>query len=99
VAAAPNELIHQPLRLRIMAALNSLPPRESLEFTRLKSIVAATDGNLGAHLATLENARYVRIDKDFLEKKPRTRIAITREGRQALMQHVAYLRNILDGVV
>lgn len=99
MAAAPNELIHQPLRLRIMAALNSLPPRESLEFTRLKSIVAATDGNLGAHLATLENARYVRIDKDFLEKKPRTRIAITREGRQALMQHVAYLRNILDGVV
>jgi len=93
-----NGLIHQPLRLKIMAALNGLSPREAIEFTRLKSIVEATDGNLGAHLSTLEQAGYVQIEKDFVGKKPRTRVALTREGRRALVQHVAYLRDILEGV-
>jgi len=95
---AANELVHQPLRLKIMAALHGLSPRDAVEFTRLKSIVDATDGNLGAHLTTLEQAGYVRIDKDFAGKKPRTRVALTRTGRLALIQHVAYLREILEGV-
>jgi DNA-binding MarR family transcriptional regulator len=93
-----NELIHQPLRLKIMAALNGLSLRESMEFTRLKNILGATDGNLGAHLSTLEQAGYIRIEKDFVGKKPRTRIAMTPPGRKALAQHVAYLRAILEGV-
>jgi DNA-binding MarR family transcriptional regulator len=93
-----NGLIHQPLRLKIMATLNALSPREAIEFTRLKSIVEATDGNLGAHLSTLEQAGYVHIEKDFVAKKPRTRVALTRNGRKALVQHVAYLRDILEGV-
>lgn len=93
-----NGLIHQPLRLKIMATLNALSPREAIEFTRLKSIVEATDGNLGAHLSTLEQAGYVQIEKDFVAKKPRTRVALTRNGRRALVQHVAYLRDILEGV-
>ena len=96
--AESNELIHQPLRLKIMAALNGLSTRESLEFIRLKSVVGATDGNLGAHLSTLEQAGYVQIEKDFVAKKPRTRVALTRNGRRALVQHVAYLRDILEGV-
>jgi DNA-binding MarR family transcriptional regulator len=98
MAGEANDLIHQPLRLKIMAALNALPPRDAIEFTRLRSVVEATDGNLGAHLATLEQAGYVTLEKDFVAKKPRTRVSATREGRKALGQHVAYLRDILDGV-
>jgi DNA-binding MarR family transcriptional regulator len=92
-----DDIIHQPVRLKIMAALNALPAGEAIEFTRLKAIVAATDGNLGAHIATLEQAAYVSVAKDFNGKKPRTRIAMTRGGRRAFAQHVAYLRDILDG--
>jgi DNA-binding MarR family transcriptional regulator len=95
--AKSDDIIHQPIRLRIMAALNALPADEAVEFTRLKAIVAATDGNLGAHIATLEQAAYVTVTKDFIGKKPRTRIAMTRGGRRAFAQHVAYLRDILDG--
>ena len=95
--AEPNEIIHQSMRLKIMSALNALPSAELLEFTRLKAIVQATDGNLGAHLVTLENAGYVSIEKDFVGRKPRTRVAMTRTGRRAFEQHVAYLRDILDG--
>lgn len=92
-----DEIIHQQTRLRIMAALNVLPPRERIEFTRLKTIIQATDGNLGAHLATLENAGFIGVEKDFVGKKPRTRIAMTAAGRGAFARHVAYLRDILDG--
>lgn len=92
-----DEIIHQQVRLRIMAALNAVPDGERLEFTRLKAIVQATDGNLGAHLATLEHAGYVGIEKDFVAKKPRTRVSMTRAGRKAFTRHVAHLRDILDG--
>ena len=80
-----------------MATLNALAEDEQLEFTRLKAILQATDGNLGAHLVTLENAGYISIEKDFVAKKPRTRVSLSRPGRKAFVRHVAYLRDILDG--
>jgi DNA-binding MarR family transcriptional regulator len=97
--AEHDDLIHQPLRLKVMAALNGLGAREAMEFTKLKAIVQATDGNLGAHLATLERAGYLRQEKDFVGKKPRTRIAATAAGRKAFLQHVVYLRALLDEAV
>jgi DNA-binding MarR family transcriptional regulator len=95
--SAPDEIIHQQVRLRIMATLNALAEGEQLEFTRLKAILQATDGNLGAHLATLEDAGYISVEKDFVAKKPRTRVGLTRGGRRAFTRHVTYLREILDG--
>lgn len=94
---ALDEIIHQPVRLRIMAALKVLPARESIEFVRLRSIVSATEGNLGAHLVTLEKHGYVRIEKDFVGKKPRTSITLTAAGRRAFGCYVDHLRGILDG--
>jgi DNA-binding MarR family transcriptional regulator len=93
----PDEIIHQSLRLRIMATLNALPKGEKLEFTRLKALLKATDGNLGAHIATLETAGYVAVEKDFVDKRPRTRAAVTAAGRRAFEAHVAYLRALIDG--
>lgn len=91
----PDEIIHQTVRLKIMSALNALG--DPLEFMQLKATVNATDGNLGSHLATLEKAGYVAVEKDFIGKKPRTRVSITKDGRRAFAQHVAYLRDVLDG--
>ncbi len=94
----PDSVIHQPVRLKIMAALKPLPPKEMLEFVRLKAVVGATEGNLGAHIATLEEAGYVQTIKDFNGKKPRTRISLTRQGRRAFEAYVDYLRDIIgDG--
>lgn len=92
----PDPTIHQPMRLKIMAALKALPPREQLEFTRLKSIVGATDGNLGAHITTLEQAGYIEIEKDFIGKKPRTRMRLTKAGRRAFETYVDFLREIVN---
>lgn len=91
----PDPIIHQPARLKIMAALKALPSREQLEFVRLKSIVNMTDGNLGAHIVTLEQAGYVAVEKDFVGKKPRTRLRMTGAGRRAFENYIAFLREIV----
>ena len=96
--ADADEIIHQSTRLKIMSVLNALTDGEGLEFKRLKAIAQATDGNLGAHLATLEKAGYVEIDKDFVGKRPRTRARITRTGRKAYAAHLQYLRDIIGGI-
>jgi DNA-binding transcriptional ArsR family regulator len=95
--AGPDEIIHQSLRLRIMAALHAARDGDGLEFSRLKALAGATDGNLGSHLATLEGAGYVAIAKDFVGKKPRTRASITDLGARAFRQHRDYLRDVMEG--
>ena len=97
--SAPDEIIHQSTRLKLMSVLNAMPDGQGLDFKRLKAIAQATDGNLGAHLATLEKAGYVTIVKDFVGKRPRTQALISRPGRRAYEAHLQYLRDILEGVV
>ncbi|MFM9865340.1 MAG: winged helix-turn-helix domain-containing protein [Micropepsaceae bacterium] len=92
----PDEVIHQPLRLKILAALKALPDGERLEFVRLKAIVKATEGNLGAHIGTLENAGYIKVEKDFHNNRPRTRVSLTRSGRRSFQDYVDYLRELLE---
>jgi DNA-binding MarR family transcriptional regulator len=91
----PDTIIHQPVRLRIVAALKVLPRGERIEFVRLRTIVQATEGNLGAHITTLESAGYVKVHKDFNGKKPRTRVSLTNDGRRAFESYLAFLRDIL----
>jgi DNA-binding MarR family transcriptional regulator len=92
---ALNELIHQPVRLRIMAALEAMAPDTQVEFTYLRDLLDLTDGNLGAHLRRLEEAKYVQLSKTFVARKPRTYIAITSRGRKAFASHLEALETIL----
>jgi DNA-binding MarR family transcriptional regulator len=93
--AALNEVIHQPVRLRIMAALACLDPETQASFNYLKDMLELTDGNLGAHLHKLEESGYITITKTFVNKKPQTYIEATPEGRKAFSEHVAALEEIL----
>ena len=96
-AGGLDPVIHAPARLRLMAALVAAPPGTLLEFKRLRALLGLTDGNLGAHIATLEGAAFVVVTKDFEARRPRTRLAVTAEGRAAYAAHVTALRTILDG--
>ena len=90
-----DDIIHQPLRLRIMAALNALSKGRGLEFSHLKKLTGATDGNLGAHIETLSKAGYVAVEKAFVGKKPQTTVTATATGRAAFARHVAMLQEII----
>ena len=90
-----NETIHQPIRLRIMAALVTLSKDEEVDFTYLRDLLEVTDGNLGAHLRKLEECGYILINKEFVERKPRTYISASKAGRQVFQEHVTALESIL----
>jgi DNA-binding MarR family transcriptional regulator len=90
-----DDIIHQPVRLRIMAALTALGAREQVDFSFLKEKLELTDGNLGAHLRTLEEAGYVLVEKTFVDRRPKTFVAASAAGRKAFAAHVAALQAIL----
>jgi DNA-binding MarR family transcriptional regulator len=92
-----DNVIHQPVRLQIMSSLVVLDPGEQIDFAYLRNLLKLTDGNLGAHLNKLENAGYIKIDKTFIARKPRTLISATGKGRDAFDAHVAALNQILKG--
>ncbi len=94
--AALDAVIHQPVRLQVMAALCKLHAREQVDFSFLKEKLGLTDGNLGAHLLTLEQAGFIAVEKTFVARRPKTFLAATPKGRQAFAGHVAALRSILN---
>jgi DNA-binding MarR family transcriptional regulator len=90
-----NSTIHQPVRLQIMASLMALESGGQMDFSSLGKLLKLTDGNLGAHLQTLEEAGYIKIEKKFVDRKPRSLISLNRKGRYEFEEHVAALKQIL----
>ena len=90
-----NDVIHQPVRLRVMSALISLENGARINFVELRDLTGSTDGNLGAHLLKLEEAGYILTEKKFVARKPCTFIRITNKGRAAFEEYVESLRRIL----
>ena len=90
-----NKVIHQPIRLRIMAALVAIQPDSQMDFSYLRNLLELTDGNLGAHLRKLEESGYVKLRKTFVARKPRTYASTTVKGRKAFDEHVLALETIL----
>ncbi len=87
-----DEVIHGRLRLGIMVYLADA---EAADFTELKTVLEATQGNLSVHLKKLEEAGYVAISKSFVNNKPLTRIAITPEGRRAFAAYLEALGGLI----
>jgi DNA-binding transcriptional ArsR family regulator len=88
-----DKTIHEPARLMIMAHLFVV---ESADFLFLQRQTRMTSGNLSAHLSKLEDAGYVEIKKEFIERKPHTVLALTRRGRDAFRQYRRGIKQIAD---
>ena len=91
-----NPLIHQPTRLRIMAALVGMDDGDKADFTFLRDLLDLTDGNLSVHIQRLEEAGYVAVEKTFVKRRPKTWIWVTPEGRAAFTDHVDALEAIVS---
>jgi DNA-binding transcriptional ArsR family regulator len=79
--AGLDKLIHEPARLAICTALASCDHADFLYLLRLTGL---SKGNLSAHLAKLEAGGIVAIDKRFEGRIPRTSVALTPAGRDAI---------------
>jgi len=69
---------------------------QSADFLFLQRQTQMTPGNLSAHLSKLENAGYVEITKEFIERKPHTALALTKEGRSAFNQYRKTIKQIAE---
>src|ERR1700733_13492155 len=94
----PDDVIHKPILLRVMAGLTACKPRDKgLDLTHLKKLTGATDGNRGAHLDHLARAGYVEVTKAFVARRPRSTVKASAQGRAAFARHVAFLKSIIEG--
>ena len=89
-----DEVIHGRMRLGIMVYLSDV---DVADFTELKTVLEATQGNLSVHLKKLEEAGYVAIDKSFVNNKPLTRVSITPEGRRAFADYLEAIGRLIGG--
>jgi len=86
-----DRLIHEPARYNIMALLYVV---ERADFLFVRNQTNLTPGNLSAHLGKLETAGYVKIDKEFAGKIPRTFLRLTESGREAFSVYRHRMRKL-----
>ena len=91
-----DKILHQKARLGIMSILMV---SQEAEFNYLKEKLKLTDGNLSTHLSLLEKAKFIKIKKKFVKKKPKTVCLITETGRTAFEEYLKYLEKIIRGVI
>jgi DNA-binding MarR family transcriptional regulator len=82
-------------RSRLGAAV-LLARHEQLSFSRLKTLLEETDGNLGAQMRKLEEAGYVVARKEFQDRRPVTWYGLTAKGNRALSEHLASLERLIE---
>ena len=79
-----NRIIHEPGRLAVVSYLAVV---DEADFLFLMDQTGLTRGNLSSHMAKLETAGYVEVDKKFVEKIPRTTYRLTAGGREAFLEY------------
>ena len=91
-----DRVIHSPARMMILAYLAAV---DSADFIFLMNQVNLTRGNLSSYLSTLEEAGYVEIQKEFVEKLPRTLIRLTDSGREAIQIYREQMRTVIESLL
>ncbi len=91
-----DRVFHEPNRLAILSALCASD--EPVAFTVLRDTCDLTDGNLNRHLKALEDDGIVAIRKAFVDRKPRTTIALTTRGLARFQAYIDTLGATLKQV-
>jgi DNA-binding MarR family transcriptional regulator len=88
-----DETVHQRVRLGVLTIANEA---RRVEFRFLQETMRLTAGNLSQHIRVLEEAGFVRVEKGLEGRRPRTWVAITRDGKAALREEIAALKVLVD---
>lgn len=87
-----DRLIHEPSRLAILTQLYIV---QSADFLFLLPQTGLTTGNLSRHISKLEAAGYVKVEKDYIGKKPHTVICLTEDGRKVFKRYIDNMKGIM----
>src|ERR1700674_3672392 len=91
-ASRLDETVHQRVRLGILGVLSEA---NRASFTYLRDALGVSDGNLSAHLHVLADAGLVDVDKEFVDRRPRTWVRATRLGRDTFKAEMATLTELV----
>ena len=88
-----DRVIHEKGRLAIMSSLAATP---ELAFTELRDSLEMTDGNVTAHIRTLQEAGYVSVTKSFQNNRSLTTCSLTAKGRKSFADYIGLLEQIVQ---
>lgn len=88
-----NKLFENRVRLGIMSVLII---NDSYDFNNLKETLGVTDGNLASHLKALEENDLIKVNKQFIGRKPNTSYSITKTGANLFRTHINALEDIIN---
>lgn len=89
-----NKAFDHRIRLGIMSIL---VVNEYADFKSLKELLGATDGNLASHSKALEKVGFIRVEKQFIGRKPNTKYYATPLGKEEFKKHVEALEKLIKG--
>ncbi|PVX26453.1 MAG: transcriptional regulator [Candidatus Bathyarchaeum sp.] len=69
---------------------------ESADYLFLQRQTGLTWGNMSSHLRKLENAGYVSVQKEFIDKKPHTTLKLTDAGRNAFKEYRKNMKQVFE---
>ena len=75
--------------------MSVLMVNESMDFTNLKELLGATDGNIASHIKALETADYISVEKSFIGRKPNTKYSATKLGKSEFKKHIDALEKLI----
>lgn len=90
--AEVDKLVHEPGRLAILTYLSMV---KSVDFLFIQNVTGLTKGNLSSHMRKLEDAGYIQVIKEFVERKPHTMLRITPKGLRAYEDYRRSMARIL----
>ncbi|MBE0687461.1 MAG: transcriptional regulator [Anaerolineaceae bacterium] len=69
---------------------------ESADFLFIMQQSGLTFGNLSSHMKKLDEAGYIEVQKEFVDRRPRTTLKLTPDGRKAFKAYREKIRLLLD---
>ena len=90
-----DRVIHEPARLAILGMLAAV---DSADFLFVQNQTGLTGGNLSSHMTRLEEAGYVEVTNEFVDRIPRTLLRATKKGRAALRLYKRNMLRVLKGL-
>jgi DNA-binding MarR family transcriptional regulator len=92
VAGDLDKTVHEPARLMMLSILYVI---DRADFVFLHKITGLTRGNFSTHMSKLEEAGYIKVDKEFVNRRPLTVLSITTAGRSALENYKTTMKGFI----
>jgi DNA-binding HxlR family transcriptional regulator len=87
-----NKVFDNRIRLGIMSVLMV---NDSYDFNGFKETLNVTDGNLASHLKALEEKGLIKVNKQFIGRKPNTTYFVTEQGITLFKKHLKALEDLI----